>query len=74
MTGDIVQSVKNNKKKTPSVRFNEESMISDTEDDAISSSTGASSVHQRRISAQTHARNENQSKNAQSENRHLRIL
>ena len=67
MTGDIMQPVENNKKKTPSVRFNKESTIPDTEDDATSSSTGASSVHQRCISAQTRARNENQSKNAQSE-------
>eukprot|EP00957_Ditylum_brightwellii_P006093 460991-Ditylum_brightwellii.AAC.1 len=67
MTGGIVQSVENNTKKTPSVRFDKEPTISDTEDDATSSSTGVSSAHQRRISARTRARNENQSKNAQSE-------
>eukprot|EP00957_Ditylum_brightwellii_P097894 7455818-Ditylum_brightwellii.AAC.1 len=59
MTGDTVQPVENNKKKTPRVRFNEESTISDTEDNATSSSTGTSSAHQRCISAQTRARNEN---------------
>eukprot|EP00957_Ditylum_brightwellii_P056623 4292135-Ditylum_brightwellii.AAC.1 len=47
MTGDTVQPIENNTKKTPSVRFNKEPTISDTEDDATSSSTGASSVHQR---------------------------
>eukprot|EP00957_Ditylum_brightwellii_P111427 8498736-Ditylum_brightwellii.AAC.1 len=67
MTGEIVQPVKNNTKKTPSIRFTKEPKISGTEDDATSSSTEASSAHQRRISARTHARNELQSKNAQSE-------
>eukprot|EP00957_Ditylum_brightwellii_P048860 3707356-Ditylum_brightwellii.AAC.1 len=67
MTGDIVQPVENNTKKTPSVKFTEEPKISDTEDDATSSSTEASSAHQRCISARTRARNELQSKNAQSE-------
>ena len=65
MTGDIVQPVE--KKKTPRVRINKEPMTSDTEDDATSSSTDASSAHQRQISAQTRARNKNQSNNEQSE-------
>eukprot|EP00957_Ditylum_brightwellii_P071290 5419305-Ditylum_brightwellii.AAC.1 len=68
MTGDIVQHVEKNKKKTPRVRINKEPVTSGTEVDATSSSTGASSAHQRRISAQTRARNENQSNNDQSEN------
>eukprot|EP00957_Ditylum_brightwellii_P101487 7734001-Ditylum_brightwellii.AAC.1 len=67
MTGDIAQPVENNTKKTPSVMFPEEPTISDTEDEATSSSTEASSAHQRHISARTCARNEFQSKNAQSE-------
>eukprot|EP00957_Ditylum_brightwellii_P113482 8652684-Ditylum_brightwellii.AAC.1 len=57
MTGDIVQNVKKNKKKTPRVRINKEPAASNTEDDATSSSTGTSSAHQTRISAQTRARN-----------------
>eukprot|EP00957_Ditylum_brightwellii_P192647 14668671-Ditylum_brightwellii.AAC.1 len=68
MTGDIAQLVKNNTNKTPSIRFTKEPTISDTEDEATSSSTEASSVHQRHISARTRARNELRSKNAQSEN------
>eukprot|EP00957_Ditylum_brightwellii_P144926 11038868-Ditylum_brightwellii.AAC.1 len=45
MTGYIVQPVKNNTKKTPSIRFNKEATTSDTEGDATSSSTGGSSAH-----------------------------
>eukprot|EP00957_Ditylum_brightwellii_P009559 720871-Ditylum_brightwellii.AAC.1 len=67
MTGDIVQNVKKNKKKTLRVRINEEPATSDTEDDVTSSSSSASSAHQRQISACTRARNENQSYNEQSE-------
>eukprot|EP00957_Ditylum_brightwellii_P147179 11207520-Ditylum_brightwellii.AAC.1 len=67
MTGDIVQPIENNIKKTPSVRFTKEPTITDTEDKATSSSTEASSAYQRCISAQTHARNELKSKNAQSD-------
>eukprot|EP00957_Ditylum_brightwellii_P020549 1549292-Ditylum_brightwellii.AAC.1 len=67
MTGDIVQNVMKNKKKTLRVRINKESATSDTEDDVTSSSAGASSAHQRQISAQTYARNKNQSNNEQSE-------
>eukprot|EP00957_Ditylum_brightwellii_P009778 737268-Ditylum_brightwellii.AAC.1 len=58
MTGDIAQPIKNNTKKTPSIRFTKEPTISDTEDKATSSSTEASSTHQRNISARTRARNE----------------
>eukprot|EP00957_Ditylum_brightwellii_P074892 5692154-Ditylum_brightwellii.AAC.1 len=69
MTGDIAQPVENNTKNTPKVRFTEEPTTPDTEDASTLSSTKVSSVHQRRISARTHARNEIQSKNTQSEQR-----
>eukprot|EP00957_Ditylum_brightwellii_P059465 4514403-Ditylum_brightwellii.AAC.1 len=67
MTGDIVQNVEKNKKKTSRVRTNEERVTSDTDDDVILSSTGASFAHQQQISACTHARNKNQSNNEQFE-------
>eukprot|EP00957_Ditylum_brightwellii_P114811 8754528-Ditylum_brightwellii.AAC.1 len=51
MTGEIVQPVKKKKKKkkkkTPSVRSTEETTIPGTENKATSSSTEASSAHQR---------------------------
>eukprot|EP00957_Ditylum_brightwellii_P030365 2300046-Ditylum_brightwellii.AAC.1 len=67
MTGDIAQPVENNTKNTHSVRFTKEPTTPDTDNADTLSSTEISSVHQRRISARTHARNELQPKNTQSE-------
>eukprot|EP00957_Ditylum_brightwellii_P007416 561438-Ditylum_brightwellii.AAC.1 len=74
MTGDIAQPVENNTKNTPSVTSTEESTTPDTEDEATSSSSEVSSLHQRRMSVRTRARNERQAKNTQSETALLRIL
>eukprot|EP00957_Ditylum_brightwellii_P188223 14328404-Ditylum_brightwellii.AAC.1 len=63
MTGDIVQNVKKNKKKTSRVRIDEGPATSNAEDDITLSSTSASSAHQQQISVQTHARNNEQSEN-----------
>eukprot|EP00957_Ditylum_brightwellii_P000508 39281-Ditylum_brightwellii.AAC.1 len=62
MTGDILQPIENNTKKTPCVRFTKEPTITATEDEVTSSSTEALPANQRHISARTCARNELQSK------------
>eukprot|EP00957_Ditylum_brightwellii_P114661 8743771-Ditylum_brightwellii.AAC.1 len=67
MSGDIVQNIKKNKKKTSRVRIDEVPATSDTENDITLSSTSASSVHQQQISALTRARNKNHSNNEQAE-------
>eukprot|EP00957_Ditylum_brightwellii_P136643 10420629-Ditylum_brightwellii.AAC.1 len=67
MTGDIAQPIENNTKNIPSVTSTKEPTTPDTEDEATSSSSEVPSLHQRRISARTHARNELQSKTVQFE-------